>query len=234
MKRRYESHAKRGLPLCRAPSPHGVSSLRPRLRMVSIMPGIDTARPSAPHEQRQAGSPKRLPAVLLEARERLATSARSASDTPPCADTRGIGARDGEARRHRHAEVHHLGEIRALAAEESPSCRACRRPRHSRRSRPTCLHAPGVSTPRSRGGRVQQPQPSRSLFGFVGRRGGIVARRSRRGRAVGARPAPLEHALEREIAERIHAEVPRDLIDPRLAAMSSSRAACRCRSSTGR
>ena len=43
-KRRYESQAKRGFPLCSA-RPSTVSSFRPKFSMVSIMPGIDMAAP---------------------------------------------------------------------------------------------------------------------------------------------------------------------------------------------
>ena len=44
MNRRYESHANRSLPLVLA-RPATVRSLRPRLSMVSIIPGIETAEP---------------------------------------------------------------------------------------------------------------------------------------------------------------------------------------------
>ncbi len=42
--RQYVSHANSGLPLCFA-SPSTVSSFRPRLRIVSIIPGIETGEP---------------------------------------------------------------------------------------------------------------------------------------------------------------------------------------------
>ena len=44
MNRRYESHANRSSPLALA-RPATVRSLRPRLSMVSIIPGIETAEP---------------------------------------------------------------------------------------------------------------------------------------------------------------------------------------------
>ena len=43
-KRRYESHTKRGLPVL-ATRPSTTLSLRPRLRMVSIIPGIEARAP---------------------------------------------------------------------------------------------------------------------------------------------------------------------------------------------
>ena len=60
-KRRYESHAKRALPALAA-RPSTASSLRPRFRIVSIMPGIDARAPERTDSSSgSAALPKRLP-----------------------------------------------------------------------------------------------------------------------------------------------------------------------------
>ena len=60
-KRRYESQAKRSLPALAA-RPATASSLRPRLRIVSIMPGIEARAPERTDSSSgSAASPKRLP-----------------------------------------------------------------------------------------------------------------------------------------------------------------------------
>ncbi len=48
---------------------------------------------------------------------------------------------DGEAGRHRQAEIGHLGEVGALAAEQIASCPACPRPCRRRRHKPIALAA---------------------------------------------------------------------------------------------
>ena len=60
--RRYESKAKRGLPV-RLARPCTASSFRPTFRIVSIIPGIDTAAPERTETSSGSwGSPNRLPA----------------------------------------------------------------------------------------------------------------------------------------------------------------------------
>jgi hypothetical protein len=79
MKRRYESYAKREFLLARS-SPTTVRSLSPRLRIVSIMPGMENAAPERTLTSSGfLGSPSFLP-VLFSRRARLpSTSARSLS-----------------------------------------------------------------------------------------------------------------------------------------------------------
>ena len=77
MKRRYESKAKRSSPVCFA-SPSTDSSLRPRLRTVSIMPGMENLAPERTETSSgSAASPMALP-MAVSSRERAdATSASS-------------------------------------------------------------------------------------------------------------------------------------------------------------
>ena len=104
-----------------AARPSTASSLRPRLRIVSIIPGIETAAPERTETSSgSSGSPKRLPLrsssaprcaldlVLEPVRQRLAVRHVRAARV----------GRDREPGRHRHAQLRHLGEADALAAEQ--------------------------------------------------------------------------------------------------------------------
>jgi hypothetical protein len=83
--RRYESYAKRSLPVVFA-SPATASSLRPRLRIVSIIPGIETAAPERTETSSgSSGSPKRFPAFASSEPMCFATSASSPSGRVPFA-----------------------------------------------------------------------------------------------------------------------------------------------------
>ncbi len=98
-----------------------VTSLRPRLRTVSIMPGIEARAPERTDTSSGfSGSPKVLPAMTPTCGERRLDLA---------VEVAGIGlavcvvigadlGRDGEAGGHRQAQIAHLGEVRALAAEQ--------------------------------------------------------------------------------------------------------------------
>ena len=116
--------------------PARVSSLRPRLRTVSIMPGIENLAPERTETSSGlSGSPKPLP-------ERASTSciaSRTSSQRPVGqllagreVVVAGFG-RDGEARRGRQAGEGHLGQAGALAAEQvlhgAVAFGAARRPR---------------------------------------------------------------------------------------------------------
>jgi hypothetical protein len=68
-KRRYESYAKRSLSVCCA-RPLTESSLSPRLRTVSIIPGIENGAPTDGDEQRIDGVAERLPIFCSSARAR--------------------------------------------------------------------------------------------------------------------------------------------------------------------
>ncbi len=103
--------------------PFDVSSFRPRLSTVSIMPGIENFAPRA-HARRAAGcvgSPKRLAGLLLDAMQRghdlLPQAWRGTASPLRVIRVAGLG-RDREARRHGQPGVGHLGHARALAAEQ--------------------------------------------------------------------------------------------------------------------
>jgi hypothetical protein len=83
--RRYASHANRGL-LLSAARPSTVVSVSPRLRTVSIIPGMEMAAPLRTDTSRGfAGSPSFLP-VVSSSRCRFAlTSSRNDAGTPPVA-----------------------------------------------------------------------------------------------------------------------------------------------------
>ena len=103
-----------------------VSSLRPRLSTVSIMPGIEARAPERTETRSGlSASPKVRPAIRRRARApprpRLRAPGRIGAAVVVV-----VGAdlgRDGEAGRHRQAEIGHLGEVGALAAEEVLLCR---------------------------------------------------------------------------------------------------------------
>ena len=119
MKRRYESYAKRALPLARA-RPTTVRSLRPRLRIVSIIPGIDTGAPERTETSSGfVASPNRLPVTRSRRRERgVDLGAQRVGHVALAEIVDAARAGDREARRHGHAEIRHLGEVGALAAED--------------------------------------------------------------------------------------------------------------------
>ena len=104
-----------------APAPSTVSSLRPRLRMVSIMPGIEARAPERTETSSGlAASPKRGADRLADLGQR-----RLDLGLQPVGQLAAVGVvggadlgGDGEARRHRQAEARHLGEVGALAAEQ--------------------------------------------------------------------------------------------------------------------
>ena len=118
--RRYESQANRSLPpACRA-SPATLASVRPTLRTVSIMPGIENLPPDRTETSNgSAGSPSRRPIASSIARSRIRhlSCQRLRFGTGGEVGATGLGG-DGEARRYRQAEVGHLGEVGALAAEQ--------------------------------------------------------------------------------------------------------------------
>jgi hypothetical protein len=83
MNRRYESKAKRSLPACRA-SPRTEWSLRPRLRTVSIIPGIEYLAPDRTETSRGLSrSPRRRPMACSRPRRWPSTSSRRPSGKPP-------------------------------------------------------------------------------------------------------------------------------------------------------
>ena len=97
-------------------------SVRPRLRMVSIIPGIDARRRCGRIRGRDSrGRRIFLPASFSTiARVAKTSSMISGGDFAsviviPCA---GFG-RDGESGRHGHAQAGHLSEVGALTAEQS-------------------------------------------------------------------------------------------------------------------
>ena len=120
MNRRYASQPKRSLPVS-AIRPCSVCSLRPRLRTVSIIPGIENLAPE--RTDTSSGffaSPKPLP----DRRSTSRIASRTSSHRPAgsCLAGRevvvaGLG-RDRESGRRRQAGDRHLGEARALAAEQ--------------------------------------------------------------------------------------------------------------------
>ena len=119
IRRRYESRAKRALPVAPA-SPASASSFRPRFRIVSIIPGIETAAPE--RTETSSGSPvspKRLPVRASSLRDVLGDLVLEPRRQAALAQVRAAGVgRDREAGRHGNAELRHLGEPDALAAEQ--------------------------------------------------------------------------------------------------------------------
>ena len=124
MKRRYASSAKRVLPV-RSARPFIVSSFRPRLRIVSIMPGIDARAPERTLTRSGAlGIAEAHAELLLDARERLVDRRRELSRDLPVVRERAAGVgRDGETGRDRQPERGHLRESCALAPEQVPARR---------------------------------------------------------------------------------------------------------------
>ena len=109
----------RGFLLCLA-RPATVSSLRPRLRIVSIMPGIDTAAPERTDTSSGLSAPPNILPVAASSRCRAASTCvpEPGRELPGLEVGDADGAGDGEAGRDRNADVGHLGEPGALAAEE--------------------------------------------------------------------------------------------------------------------
>jgi hypothetical protein len=118
MKRRYESYAKRSSSVTWA-RPFTLSSLSPRLRTVSIMPGIENLAPerttrAAGRTGRRACGPSLLELEHLLG-DLLVEPGRPAAVHVGAA---GVGG-DGEARGDRQLQhTRHLGEVGALATEE--------------------------------------------------------------------------------------------------------------------
>jgi Cu/Ag efflux protein CusF len=100
--------------------PCTVSSLRPRLRIVSIMPGIESRAPERTAKRSGlARLPKPLPRIFSM---RLMASSICASISfgsvlPCCVEPGADLRRDGEAGRHRQPDAGHFREVRALAAD---------------------------------------------------------------------------------------------------------------------
>ena len=119
-KRRYASKAKRSLEVLRASASTDLE-FKPRLRIVSIIPGMLRAEPERTLTRSGSfGSPKALSGLLFEALE--VTCYFSAQRfgillvvfIEMIASLRG----DREAGGDRQADARHFGEARALAAEE--------------------------------------------------------------------------------------------------------------------
>ena len=104
---------------CARRSRDGPSS-SPRLRTVSIIPGIETAAPERTETSSgQAGSPKRRSSAQFHSARPVATSSQSPSGTARRCRGRpaGLGG-DGESGRDGQAEAGHLGQLGPLAAEQ--------------------------------------------------------------------------------------------------------------------
>jgi hypothetical protein len=83
MSRRYESHANRSFSACAA-SPATEESLRPMLRTVSIIPGIENFAPDRTlTSSGSSGWPSRLPMAFSSAVRCSLTSARSSAGSSP-------------------------------------------------------------------------------------------------------------------------------------------------------
>ena len=117
MKRRRQSSAKRSPDA--AARPGSVFVVRPRFRIVSIIPGIEERAPERTETSSGSfGSPKRLPGRLLDARERRvhlrASRRRAPAPRPYSAQTAVSIVNPGGTGM---PERRHLREARALAAE---------------------------------------------------------------------------------------------------------------------
>ena len=114
--------AARRTPRCRTPRQPGasVASFRPRFRIVSIIPGIDTGAPERTlTSSGSAGSPKRRPTAASTRAIRRAELVVEPG-RPAVGQERPAGrGRDHEAGRHRQAELaRHHPEVGRLAADE--------------------------------------------------------------------------------------------------------------------
>jgi hypothetical protein len=86
--------------------------------MVSIMPGMETGAPLR-NEQGRGGVAELLAARIFESGEVCLDLGFQFRGHPAVPQIRHAGVtRDREARGHRYAEVGHLGEVGALAAED--------------------------------------------------------------------------------------------------------------------
>ena len=120
MKRRYESSAKRSS-FDDFASPCTVSSFRPRLRIVSIMPGIEARAPERTETSSGCSrSPKLRPTDFSTRAEVLGDRGLQFGRIRfvVVVKVRADGGGDREAGRHRNADVGHLGQARAFAAED--------------------------------------------------------------------------------------------------------------------
>ena len=119
--RRYESYAKRSLPVCCA-SPPTDTSFSPRLRTVSIIPGIENA---APERTDTSSGSVGIAEPLAHLRFERGAAPPATSSMRPVGHRVARGhvgvarvGRDREAGRHGQAELRHLGEVGALAAQQ--------------------------------------------------------------------------------------------------------------------
>ena len=97
------------------------SSFRPRLRIVSIIPGIETAAPERTDTSSgSSGSPKRLPVRSSRAVEVLLDLGLETVRKLPAGGHVGAArvGRDREPGRDRDAELGHLREADALPAQQ--------------------------------------------------------------------------------------------------------------------
>ena len=122
--RRYESWAKRALPVARA-RPATASSFRPRLRIVSIIPGIEIAAPERTETSSGSSvSPKRLPVFSSRCAMCSPISASRPSGASCRAHVRAAGVgRDRESTGYGDAELGHLGQSNTLPSEELAAAR---------------------------------------------------------------------------------------------------------------
>ncbi len=100
--------------------PEHRSSLSPTLRTVSIMPGIENFAPDrTATSSGSSACPRLLAHGVLERRKVVGDLGCEPDRHPPLGEVlaAGVGA-DDEARWHRQAEAGHLGEVRALAAQQ--------------------------------------------------------------------------------------------------------------------
>ena len=90
---------------------------------MSIIPGIETAAPERTETSSGSpGSPKRLPGLLLQARDVIGDLLLEARRQVARAHVGAAGVgRDREPGRHRQPELRHLGEPDPLAAEQLPA-----------------------------------------------------------------------------------------------------------------
>ena len=119
VKRARQSLAKRSSPVAAA-NPPAVCSFRPRLRIVSIIPGMDTGAPERTLTSKRVGRVPETPAhALLDLLEVTADLFVQAVRPARCQiGAAGLGA-DDEARRHRQTQIRgHHAEVRRLAADQ--------------------------------------------------------------------------------------------------------------------
>ncbi len=118
--RRYESSAKRASPVDEA-SPSAATSFNPRLRIESIIPGIEIAAPERTETRSGlAASPNRLPVRSSSARHSfLDLAVEPIRNSASRSHVRAAGIRrHREPGRDRDAELRHLGKADPLPAEK--------------------------------------------------------------------------------------------------------------------